>query len=151
MFVLAFAESIQLMPDFSMFIHMAMILGMIYILNRTFFRPINRILDARERNKGGEFSESKGILSQASEKEEKYKQSLLEARDEGYEIIEKERLAALELKQNKVAEVKQEVAAMLETELDELNRQTDSAKAEIATEAERMAEKISSNILKASA
>ncbi len=151
MFVLAFAETVQLMPDFSMFIHMAMILVMIYILNRTFFRPINRILDARERNKGGEFSESKGILSEASGKEDEYKKGLLEAREQGYEMIEKERSAALELKQNKVAEVKQEVAAMLETELGELERQTNSAKSEIAVEAEKMADKISSNILRKAA
>lgn len=148
MFVLAFAETVQLMPDFSMFIHMAMILGMIYILNRTFFRPINSILDARERNKGGQYSESSDILDDVAKKEETYRHGLLNAREEGYEIIEKERAAALELKQNKAAEVKAEVAAMLETELDELDRQTDSARSEIAVEAEKMADQISSNLLK---
>jgi F-type H+-transporting ATPase subunit b len=146
MFVLV---DVQLMPDFSMFIHMAMILAMIWILNRTFFRPINRILDARERNKGGQYSESEGILNEAAEKEERYKNGLLEAREEGYEFIERERSAALELKQNQTAEVKEEVGLMLETELGELERQTQVAKNEIATEAEKMADKISSNILRA--
>ncbi len=149
MFVLAFAETVQLMPDFSMFIHMAMILIMIWILNRTFFRPINRILDSRDRNKGGQFTEAEGILNQATAKESEYKNGLLEARNESYEMIEKERNAALELKQNKVAEVKQEVAAMLETELNELEQQASTAKSAIAEEAKNMADKISSNILKA--
>lgn len=148
MVVLAFAETIQLMPDFSMLIHMAMILIMIWVLNRTFFRPINRILDARERNKGGEFSEAKGILKEASDKENEYKKGLLNAREESYEMIEKERTAAMELKQNKISKAKQEVAAMLESEMKELENQTNSAKASIEEEAQKMAEKISSNLLK---
>jgi F-type H+-transporting ATPase subunit b len=148
MFVLAFAESVQLMPDFSMFIHMAMILGMIWILNRTFFRPINRILDSRERNKGGQSTEAKELLSQAVNKESAYRQGLLETRNESYELIEKERSEAMKLKQGRVAEVKQEVATMLETELNELDNQTNTAREAIAKEAEKMADKISSNILK---
>ena len=41
MFVLMFAESggVQIVPDLSIFVHMAMILIMIWILNRTFFKP----------------------------------------------------------------------------------------------------------------
>ncbi len=148
MLVLAFAESVQLMPDFSMFIHMAMILGMIWILNRTFFRPINRILDARDRSKGGQSSEAEGILNKAAAKEDDYRQGLLETRNESYKLIETERNAAMDLKQQKVAEVKQEVAAMLETELGELEVQTNSAKSAIAEEAKQLADKISSNILK---
>ncbi len=148
MFVLAFAESIELMPNFSMFIHMAIILLMIWILNRTLFRPINKILDARERNKGGEFSEAKGILSEAEAKEGEYTKGLLEAREESYEMIEKERSTAFELKQTRIAEVKEEVAEMVESELGELELQRSSAKAAITEEAEKMADKISSNVLK---
>jgi len=52
MHLLAAAEVIQLFPDGTIFIHIAMVLGMIWILNRTFFRPINRVLETREQNKG---------------------------------------------------------------------------------------------------
>ena len=38
---------IQLFPDGTLFIHIALILLMIYILNRTLYRPINRVLDTR--------------------------------------------------------------------------------------------------------
>ncbi|MDQ3633628.1 MAG: ATP synthase F0 subunit B [Acidobacteriota bacterium] len=143
---LAFLQ-VQLMPDFSMFIHMAMILAMIWILNRTFFRPINRILDARVRSQGGQFSEAEGILKETSEKEMEYNASLLQARNEGYELIEKQRTEAMALKQSKIAEVKQEVESRLESELNELEQQTARAKNEISEEAEKMAERISSNIL----
>ncbi len=147
MFFLAFAE-VQLLPDFSMILHMIIILVMIWVLNRTFFRPINRIIDAREKNKGGQFSEAEGILRETSEKEVKYNASLLEARNESYELIEQGRSEAVNLKQSKIAEVKDEVALKLESELTELEQQTARAREEISQEAERMAEQISSNILK---
>jgi F0F1-type ATP synthase membrane subunit b/b' len=54
MFFLAFAD-IQLVPDGTILIHIALILLMIWLLNRTFFRPINRVIAAREKNKGGRF------------------------------------------------------------------------------------------------
>lgn len=148
MFVLALAEGVQLVPDFSLLIHMALILTMIWILNRTFFRPINKVLAKRELSKGGQSSEAAGILNEAAEKEEAYKSGLLDARNESYELIEGERNAAMELKQTRVAEAKQEVAAMLETELGELELQTSNAKSAIAEEAKEMADNISSNILK---
>lgn len=147
MFFLAFAE-VQLLPDFSMIVHMIIILVMIWILNRTFFRPINRIIDARERNKGGQFSKAEGILRETSEKEAEYHASLLEARNESYELIEQGRNEAVSFKQSKIAGVKDEVAVKLETELNELEQQTVRARVEISEEAERMAEQISSNILK---
>lgn len=146
LFVLA---EVQLVPDLSMFIHIVLILLMIWFLNRTFFKPINRILDARERNKGGRGGEAESILREVSEKEAEYNAGLLEARNEGYELIEKERAAAVEKKNAEVAAVKGEVARYLETEMSELERQTQEAENSIRVEAEKMADKISANILKA--
>ncbi|MCO6509700.1 MAG: ATP synthase F0 subunit B [Aridibacter famidurans] len=145
-FVLA---EVQLVPDLTMFIHIALILVMIWFLNRTFFKPINRILDARERNKGGRGGEAEDILREVSDKEAEYNAGLLEARNEGYELIEKERASAVEKKNAEVAAVKSEVADYLEKELSELDRQTREAEENIKIEAEKMADKISANILKA--
>jgi F0F1-type ATP synthase membrane subunit b/b' len=74
------AAAVQLVPDGTVFIHIALILLMIWTLNRTFFRPINRIIDARERNKGGRFGEAESILREVSEKQTKYNQAMTEAR-----------------------------------------------------------------------
>lgn len=145
-FVLA---EVQLVPDLTMFIHIALILVMIWFLNRTFFKPINRILDARERNKGGRGGEAEDILREVSDKEAEYNAGLLEARNEGYELIEKERASAVEKKNAEVAAVKSEVAGFLDKELSELDRQTREAEENIKVEAEKMADKISANILKA--
>lgn len=145
--ILAF-QSVELVPNGTLFIHIALILLMIYILNRTFFRPINRILESRERNKGGQSSEAEEILKSVEEKLARYDAKMLEARSEGYDLIEKERLEAITKRQADINAVKAEVAQKNEEERGELERQRMEARAMIAQEAEKMAEKISSNILK---
>src|SRR5215212_8254627 len=111
MLLLAFAESIQLFPDGTIFIHIALILVMIWVLNRTLFRPINRIIEAREKHKGSHGSEADAILNDVTEKQAKFNHELLEARSEGYELIERERLAAIESRQKKLAEAKEAVSS----------------------------------------
>ena len=149
MFFLAFAQSVQLVPDGTILIHIALILLMIWILNRTFFRPINRVIESRERKKGGRFSEAESILQEVGEKQVKYNQAMLEARTRGYETIESERAVALADREAKISEVKQEVGQRFEQEKAQLQTQTVEARAIIAAEADTLAEKISSNILRA--
>ncbi len=151
MVLLAFAEStpVQLVPDGTLFIHIAIILLMIWILNRTFFRPINRIIEQREKHKGGRFGESETLLKEVAEKETKYNEALRDARSKGYELVEKERTEALNKKQEKLGTAKEEIRQKLTEETTELEKQTAEARQSIATEAEKMAEKISSNILRA--
>jgi len=149
MHLLAFAESIQLFPDGTLFIHIALILLMIWILNRTFFRPINRVIQSREKNKGAYGSEAEAILADVTEKQSKYNNELLSARSEGYELIEKERADAVAARQSKIAAANSETAQTLESGKSEVEQQASQAKAVIAKEAEVMAEQISTNILKA--
>lgn len=148
MFLLAFAESIQLFPDGTLFIHIAMILIMIWVLNRTFFRPINRIIETREKQKGGRGGEAEEILCEVAEKSRSYEQTMLKIRSDSYEMIEKERAEAVERRQQKISEAKAESSRLLEKEKAELRDRVAEAKVEIALEAHRMADKISSNILK---
>ena len=150
MVLLAFAEqSIQLFPDGTLFIHIALILIMIWVLNRTFFRPINRVIESREKHRGGHGSEAEGIMSDVTEKQARYNRELLEARSEGYELVEKERTAAIQARQQKIAEAKAATAASLAAGKGEIVQQAAEARTVIAKEADVMAEKISSSILKA--
>jgi F0F1-type ATP synthase membrane subunit b/b' len=150
MFLLALAESgsVQLVPDGTLFIHIALILLMIFVLQRTFFKPINRIIESREKHKAGG-SESESLLREVAEKETKYNEALREARSKGYELIEQERAEALTQKQERLGAAKEEVQQTFNQEMSELEKQTVEARQSIATEAEKMAEKISSNILRA--
>jgi F-type H+-transporting ATPase subunit b len=146
MVLLAFQE-VRLVPDGTLFIHIALILLMIWVLNRTFFRPINRILESRERSKGGRSSEAQEVLKKVGDKQLLYDRTMLKARSEGYELIERQRAEAVAVRQERVGAVKEEVARTVARQTEELNRQTVEAKAAIAQQAEQMAEKISANIL----
>lgn len=146
--VLAFQE-VRLVPDGTIFIHIALILLMIWILNRTFFRPINRVIESREKNKGGRFGEAAEILRSVEEKQASYSAAMLEARSKGYELINTERAQAMAQKQEKVSAAKAEVGQKLARENAELERQIAEARSVIARDAEQLAEKISANILKA--
>lgn len=152
MVLLAFAEggpTVQLLPDGSLLIHILLILLMIYVLNRTFFRPVNRVIESRVKNKGGRFTEAEEILNKVSEKQARYNAAMLEARNEGYQLIEKERAEALRLRETEINQAKTEVTESLAREKEDLDRQTAQARETIAREADEMAKKISANILNA--
>jgi len=149
MHLLAFADTIQLFPDGTLFIHVALILVMIYVLNRTLYRPINKILDSREKNKGGHSSEAAGLLKSVEEKEARYNRELLDTRSKGYELIEKEQKKAVVAHEQKLADAKTANTEKFEQGKVDLETQAAEAKAVIGTEAEKMADRIAANILKA--
>ena len=147
MVLLAF-PAVSLVPDGTIFIHIALILIMIWVLNRTLFRPINRVLESRARKTGGRSSEAQEILKSVGEKQLRYDEAMREARGEGYELIEKERANAVAERQSKVGAVKQEVEQLVARENEELKVQTVAARSTIAVDAEKLAERITSSILR---
>lgn len=147
MVLLAFQE-VRLVPDGTIFIHIALILIMIWVLNRTFFRPVNRVLELRAKKTGGRSSEAQELLKSVGENQLRYDEAMREARGEGYELIEKERANAVAERQAKVGAVRGEVAELITRENQELDRQRNEARNAIAADAERMAERISAAILK---
>ena len=148
MVLLAFAESsIQLFPDATLLVHVALILIMIYVLNRTFFRPINAVLESREKQKGGRGGEAESILDNVSKKQKEYEAAMLAARNESYELIESERSAAVDAYQKIVADAKALASKRIADEKATIKDQVAEAKVAIALEANKTADKIASNIL----
>ena len=147
MLFLLFAD-VQLVPDGTIFIHIALILLMIWLLNRTFFRPINRVIAAREKNKGGRFGEAEEILQSVEAKNADYNRAMLDARTKSYALIEREKTEALARRQSEIDAVKTETEQIVAAETAELNRQAAEAKTTIAHDAEQMAERISASILR---
>lgn len=149
MFVLAFAESIQLFPDGSLFIHIGIILLMIWVLNRTFFRPINKVIEQREKHQGSKGGEAAGILRDADAKEAKVAGELLDARTAGYEIVEKEQKKASDAHDKKLSEVKAETDGLFDTGRTEIEKQAAETRDAIVVDAHKLADKIAASILKA--
>ena len=149
MHTLAFAESIQLFPDGTIFIHIALILLMIWVLNRTFFRPVNRVIESRDKFKNIEGGEVGSIQKEAAEKEAKYNGELLKARAEGYALIEDQHKKLAQAREKRLAETKAETAATITAERSEIEKQAAEAKAQIGSEAGKIADEIAATVLKA--
>ncbi|MCP9494656.1 MAG: hypothetical protein MSG64_09395 [Pyrinomonadaceae bacterium MAG19_C2-C3] len=145
---LAFAEGgIQLIPDGTLFVHIAIILVMIYVLNRTLFKPINAVLDRREANQGGRSSEAQGILKRVDERMTGYEQSLRAARAESYSMLESERGAAVRDRQEKLNAVRDDVKARVEAEKRSIETETETARVSLESDARRLANEIGSRVL----
>lgn len=150
MFLLAFAEgSLQLVPDGTIIYHIALILIMIWALNRTFFKPINAIIEKRSKQKVGRGGEAEEILSDVANKQKNYDKQMLDARNESYELIERERTAAVEMRQRTIADAKEGAARLISSEKESLREAVADARVKIALEADKMADEVAANILKA--
>ena len=83
--------SIQLVPDGTLLVHLLMVAIMVFILNRTLLKPINRILVEREKQIAGRLKEAQALAAETDEKLKKYNDALRAARVDGYKLLEKER------------------------------------------------------------
>jgi F-type H+-transporting ATPase subunit b len=145
---LGFAEnSIQLVPDGTLLLHIAIILVMVYVLNATLFKPINRILEAREKRTRGRLSEAEEILRDVSGKLSQYERSLRQARGESYSFTEQERAAAMQERQLKLNEMRQQLAESTAKEKETIERQADEARGLLEVESRRIAREIGTRVL----
>jgi F-type H+-transporting ATPase subunit b len=146
--MLAFAESIQLVPDGTLVIHIAIILTMVFVLNRLLFRPIGRILSERETRTRGRTGEARETIQRVKESLSRYENSLRQARAEGYGLLEQQQSAAYEERKRKVAVVRGEVEEQVEQQKGEIRTQAERARGTLRDEAERVAADISSHLLR---
>ena len=147
MHLLAF-QTVQLFPDGTLFIHVALILVMIWVLNRTLYKPINRVIESREKSKGGHSSEAVGILKDVEAKEVRYAKEMLDARSAGYSLAETEHRNSIEAREQLLVEAKSQIADKFGSGKADLEKQSADARAAIGSDAEKIAEKIAANILK---
>ncbi len=149
MLLLLLAEdAIQLVPDGTLFLHIAIILFMIYVLNRTLFKPVNHILAEREQQTRGKLSSAQGTMRDVEDKLTQYERSLREARAEGYRLLEQERTAALSERQNRLTAAREEITQSVENEKESIHAQATEAQATLEGDARRAASEISAQLLR---
>ncbi|HEX5705071.1 MAG TPA: ATP synthase F0 subunit B [Pyrinomonadaceae bacterium] len=145
---LGFAEnSIQLVPDGTLILHVIIILVMVWILNKTLYKPINRILEAREKRTHGRMSEAQEILTDVSEKVSNYERQLRQARAEGYALAEQERTAAMQERQGKLNEMRQQLSESIAQEKQTIKTQVEEARVTLDSESRRIAREIGERVL----
>lgn len=145
---LALAEnSIQLVPDGTLILHIALILVMVSVLNATLFKPINKILSNREARTGGRSQEAHKILQSVEEKLSGYERSLREARGEGYRLLEQERAQAMRQRQSELDAAREDINRLMNKEKGAILEQVTDARATLEQDARRVARSIGTQIL----
>ena len=148
MLPLGLAEnSIQLVPDGTLILHVLIILVMVYVPNATLLKPVNRILAARDKRTKGRLSEAQQILSDVSEKLREYERALRQARGQAYAFAEKERAGAMQERQVKLNEMRERLAESIKREKEGIKRQSEEARATLEVESRRLAREIGSRVL----
>ena len=145
---LALAESsIQLVPDGTIIFHIFLILVMVGVLNRTLFKPINRILAERESQTEGSMAEARSTINRVREKLREYEQRLREARNEGYQFLEQRKSESLREREKRVSQLKSEISSWIDQQKKELQREAQSARETLSESSHELATQIAARIL----
>lgn len=145
---LALAEgSIQLVPDGTLFVHIFLIILMVFILNFTLFRPINQILSERESQTLGRYSETSAILREIEADLKDYEQTLREARARGYSLLENQRAEAMQQRHQLVSKLREELHSSTREEKQLIQEQVEQVRLILSEENRRTASQISRQIL----
>jgi F-type H+-transporting ATPase subunit b len=140
------AENILSIDGSFLFVFVSIIL-LIFILNATLFKPINRVLEERGRLSGGRLAEARQLLARYDERLRHYEEQVRAARAEAYRHAEEQRRQELAAREEALAGAKSAVAAEIAAARREIGEQSAAARAGLEREARAMAARISSQIL----
>jgi len=145
----ALAEgSIQLVPDGTLIIHLLAVVAMVAILNRTLYRPINKILQDREQQTKGRKSDAQTAAAETEKNLALYEKSLREARSAGYKLVEAERASALGAREQTLVSLREELRSLVNEQKAQLGVQAENAQTVLEQESRSIAERISAQILR---
>ena len=147
MVILAFAESIQLVPDGTLLLHIAIIITMVFVLNAILYKPVSRILNERESRTRGRIEEAHGIIQRVEGDLLRYENALRQARAEGYHLLEKQLLEASSERQQRITTLRKEIEEQVTEQKSRINAQAEEARTLLMEEARQVATSISSQIL----
>jgi F-type H+-transporting ATPase subunit b len=146
--LLALAEgAIQLVPDGTLLFHLAAIIAMVAVLNATLFKPINRVLEERERRTKGTLGDAANTLLIVDEKLRDYENRLRTARAEGYALMEQDRLLTSAKREQEIASVKAELSERLSKEKEKIRAEAASVREHLKDDTKKRAIEISRQIL----
>jgi F0F1-type ATP synthase membrane subunit b/b' len=141
-------DTIQLVPDATLLLHLVFVVVMVVVLNRTLLKPINNILSEREKQITGRLREAETLAAESQEKLKKYNDTLREARSSGYKLLEKERADSIKEKEQKLRQSRDELSNQVAAQVDQIRRQEQSVKGELEGQAATIGDLISSQILR---
>lgn len=140
-------NSIQLIPDGTLFLHVVVVIVMVGVLNLTLYGPLNRILEQRDQETKGRLRQMLSILASVEMKESLYKRTVRETRAKAYQFVERERTVALAEKEERVRALKGEMRKWAVEQNALIELQTEDARRELEVESRRTGVRLGSQIL----
>jgi F0F1-type ATP synthase membrane subunit b/b' len=135
-------------PDLSVLVVILLVLSLFFILKRSFFDPINKILEDRETAIHGAQRTANKKLGEFEEKSRIYQDQLNAARLEIYRQQETLRSEALNRRADILAKGRQEAEGLVQSSRDELQKQVVSAKSDLESNLTQFADGIVKAILR---
>ncbi len=146
--ILGLAEnSIQLVPDGTLVLHVLLIVLMVAVLNKTLFSPINGILAERDRRSKVRLQETRRLLATIGGHVAQYEDALRVARAEGYRLMELERREETREREVQLAKIRDEIVTMLGVEKNLIETQVEEASRTLEGYAQRLGLEIGAQIL----
>jgi len=134
-------------PDGTLLLHGALIILMVVVLNRTLFKPINKILQERDRRTRGLLTEAEQTLVSIDKSLRQYEQTLRRTKAEGYQLLERQRSDAILEREQQIASARELLSKQTSAEKQEIRSQAEAARTLLSKEATSTALRISSQIL----
>jgi F-type H+-transporting ATPase subunit b len=143
-----FGEGDLLSADYTLLIVWAIFIVLIFLLNEILFKPINKVLDDRERLTVGAVNEAKSAIASYGKQLANYEEKIRVVRGENYKMLEGQRKDALAERSRKLVALKDSVSAEIEKHKVELNQFSLESQTKLDVEARAMADLIARNLLK---
>ena len=145
---LALAENNILSIDGSFLLIFVSVLILIFVLNRTLFKPIIRILDERDRLGVGRLKESRQMIAQYEKRLAEYENQIRAARASAFTDFESRRREFLAERTGLVNQTKEDIRGMVGAAKNEISVESAKARENLEIDARAMAANISSRLLR---
>ncbi len=145
--IMASGSSILSVDGSFLFIFL-LIICLIFVLNRTLFRPITKILEERERLGLGRSIEAQRMLKQSDERARNYESQIRAARSAAYQQLEARRRELKSQRQQLLTQARREAEAQIAAARQEIADQSTSARTTLERDAHGMAASISFQLLR---
>lgn len=140
-------EEVQLLPDKTIFIQLAIFLVVAVALNHFVFRPILKILALRRAKTKEEGEKLQGLSERTETLVKDYETKIKEAKQEGFKIKESIRREGETQAQKVVLEARKASLSQMETIKETIEKETEAASKKLEKGAEDLAKTLAEKIL----
>jgi F-type H+-transporting ATPase subunit b len=138
----------EIFPNWTFIPVVTLLLILVFVLNRLFFRPLGRTLNERHKRIEGAQLEAEQIRAASQGRLEEFDRKMRQGRRESDEHMARITAEAMQERQRIVSEKKSEVEKMLSEARTDIQKRTEEARAKLLALRDKFAILIASRILK---